>query len=247
MNKGEFDKAFSAIVKKYPCRTKIVGKDKQFLLEACRGCSRYATLATDPNTEVRVGNHTIASNRKVKMIFLHKDGGAWGVPVSKKVVVDTLYPPKPRKGKGEVTPEKKHRNQVLSAMRHMVDYQLSDYRQSVTYPIECWRSGFALRKGMKTDVDHIGDPFIKLAEDFLRDNGLLFVNVFLKGRANAKVFRDDSLAAAWKKFHQERAVLALVLSSENRSVGCGGYEVDESLLGSFTGEGEEGSTLSLDF
>ncbi len=128
-------------------------------------------------------------------------------------------------------------------MRFMVDYQLKEYRASVTYPLTCWRSGFALRRGMKTDVDHIGDPFIKIAEDFLRFHGMKFTDVVLKGRANAKRFKQDAATAAWEQWHKEKAVFALVLSSENRSAGCGDYVSDPELLGSFDTEG----AISLDF
>lgn len=243
MTKTEFAKEFSRIVNKYPARSLVGGRDANFILQACQQCSRYETLARDPRTTVRVGYQRIANGRKVKMAFLHKEGGAFGVPVSKQVVVDTVYPPKKRVKATGNSPEGTHRLRVLGAMRLAISPQLKEYRSNVQYPVDCWRSGLCIRKGMKTDVDHIGTPFVQLAEEFLRETGMKYTDISLAGPANAKRFKDSCLQERWCQYHKERATLALVLASYNRSAGSGEYVPDESLLGSFSKEG----ALSLDF
>jgi hypothetical protein len=176
------------------------------------------------------------------MFFLHKNGMPDGIPVSKQKVVDALYPPKRRKTTVD-NPEKSHRSKVIAAMRNMVAYQLKEFRGMVTYPINCWRSGLIIRKGMKTDVDHIGDPFQKIVDDFFVENNLVFTDITLVGPINNKRFKDEALGASWKAYHKEKAALALVLASHNRAAGAGDYCAREDILGSFTQEG----TLSLDF
>ena len=241
MTKGEFSKEISRIVKKYPCRTQIIGSDREFILEACKKCSRYATLASEENVILKPGYHRIANGRKVKMLFLHRSGSGFSVPVSKSVLVNTVYPVKKRAT--SASPEERNRSKVRAAMRNMVAYQLSDYRKSLIYPLTCWRSGARIIKGMKTDVDHIGDPFVKIADDFLARQGLTYADVVLAGPVNNKRFKDEYLSSLWIEFHKERATLALVLASENRSAGCGDYSSPEELLGSFEKEG----AISLDF
>lgn len=232
MNKGEFGKAVTKIVKKYPCRMEILGEDKDLILESCKKVSRYQKLASEEGVIVKTGWHQLPNKRKVKMIFLSRKGTRFRIPVSKSVLVETLYPTK-RRGNSQ-SPEKVHRGKVLQAMRNMVAYQLSDYRNSLSYPLTCWRSQRRIIKGMKCDVDHIGDPFVKIAEDFLDEKSLKFAEVILAGTVNDKRFKDPELQEEWEDFHEERACLALVLSSVNRSAGSGDYSSREELLGSFS-------------
>jgi len=209
----------------------ILGADKDFILTAARRVSRYAKLANEDGVIVKTGWHVIANGRKVKMVFLVRKGTRFKIPVSKSVLVEAIYPKKQRKT--SASPEKVHRGKVMQAMRNMVSFQLSGYRNSLDYPLTCWRSKKRIIKGMKTDVDHIGDPFVKIAEDFLEVNGLTFTQVALVGPVNNKRFKDPELQAFWEEFHEERANLALVLASENRSAGAGDYSAREELLGSF--------------
>lgn len=168
------------------------------------------------------------------MLFLHKNGGDFGVPISKTRVINSLYPPKTRK---IPSPEKNHRNKVLSAMRLAVEPQLKEYRASVEYPLDCWRSGLCIRKGMKTDVDHIGTPFLKIAEDWLESRGIKYADVILAGAANAKYLKDAEMELDWYNYHKEKATLALVLAKYNRAAGAGDYSSREDLLGSFSDDG----------
>ncbi len=235
MNKGEFSKALGRIVNKYPSNTTIIGRDRDFVVEACRKSDQYRTLASEEGVALRVTYRSIANGRKVKMLSLCRKGGVFCIPISRGNLVKALYPTK-----SKLTPEQIHRGKVIEAMRNMVSYQLTQYRQSLTLPVVCWRTGKTLYRG---DIDHIGEPFIKIAEDWLRSIDKQFSDLVLKGKANDKRFKGDSLTEYWKSFHEERATLALVCSKENRSAGSGNYTPDPSLLGSFKWE----DSLSMDF
>lgn len=240
MNKTEFGKKFSYLVRKYAARTYILGKDKKFIIESCSKVDRYQTLAKEEDIQVTVGYQKISNNRRVKMIFLKRKGTKFKVPVSKAKVLEALYPTKRRK---KTSPEKMHRTKVIAAMRNMVAYQLKEYRSSLEYPLVCWRSQEVIRRGMKCDVDHIHKPFIQLAEEWLKEQKLTFCGLNLKGPVNNKIFVDPEKVDSWLSYHREHSRFALVLAKYNRSAGCGEYTPDAELVGSF----KESKGLSLDF
>jgi hypothetical protein len=98
---------------------------------------------------------------------------------------------------------------------------------------------------MKTDVDHVGTCFSELADQFLREKGLNYSAVVLKGPPTAKVFTNTALWEQWVNYHLEHARFALVCSSSNRSKGADGYCTPPGLLGSFAKQDPE--DLALDF
>ncbi len=206
MNKKEFSEALSKIIKRYPKGKEITGRDKDFIIESLSKTKRYCSLSG----LLHMGYQEITNGRRVKMIFLGS------IPISKSSLIESLYPTKSR-----MTGVQKHRGKVITAMRNMVQYQLREYRESLNLPVICWRTGERIWRG---DIDHIGDPFIKIVDDFLESQSLSFSEVCLRGPVNNKVFKDQVLEESWKSFHKERATLALVSSSENRSAGSGGYQ-----------------------
>jgi hypothetical protein len=130
-------------------------------------------------------------------------------------------------------------------MRNGVALQLKAFRDSVTLPTICPETGLKIRKGMKTDIDHLGMPFSEIADKFVASKGLKYTDIILVGPPTGKYIKDDQLRGEWVAFHMANARYALTLASANRSKGSSGYTTPEELYGSF--KAETPNDLSLDF
>lgn len=241
LNKTQFNEKISRIIQNFRASSKLIGEPKEFVLRCCKLTEKWSKLANDPDVAVYLRNIDTAGGRKVKMLSLER--GSTKQPVPKAKLVDALYPVK--RIATTATPEEKHFNAVKSAMRLAVTYQLKAFRDSCNLPIICHLTGKKIRLGMRTDIDHIGEPFSKLCDEFVREKGLKYTDITLKGPPTAKVFCNTALWQEWIAYHLQHARFALTLSSANRSKGSEGYCTNESLIGSFAAETPE--DLSLDF
>ena len=241
LNKGEYSDKLGRIISNHRANSKLIGEPCEFVLRSCRLSDQWMKLAGDPDTEVYLRNVDIAGGRKVKMLSLERTGTKQ--PVSKSKLIDALYPPK--KIATTATLEEKNFNAVKVAMRNGVALQLKAFRDSVTLPTLCIETGFKIRKGMKTDVDHIGMPFSEIADKFVASKGLKYTDITLVGPPTGKYIKDDQLRGEWVAFHMANARYALTLASANRSKGSSGYTTPEELYGSFKAETPD--DLSLDF
>jgi hypothetical protein len=241
LTKKDYDAELRRIIENHRTNSRLIGSPRDLILRSCRLTQTWEKLANDPDVLVYIRNQDIAGGRKVKMICLERAGSRQ--PVSKSKLVDALYPAK--KIATSATPEEKHFNMVKAAMRGGVSPQLKNYRQLVELPRVCYLTGRTIRRGMKTDVDHVGIAFSEIADNFIRENCLTYVDVALIGPPTAKRFKDQGLWESWKEYHEDKACFALVFASANRSKGNEGYQTPTNLIGSFAAEGPE--SLSLDF
>jgi hypothetical protein len=87
--------------------------------------------------------------------------------------------------------------------------------------------------------------FSEICDNFVREKGLNYSLITLKGPPTAKVFLDRDLWEQWIAYHLQKARYSLVCASANRSKGSDGYKTPEDLYGSFKSDDPE--ALSLDF
>lgn len=241
LNKGEYTTKLGKIISNHRASAKLIGEPREFILRSCRLTEQWLKLASDPDVVVYLRNVDISGGRKVKMLSLER--GTTKQPISKSKLVDALYPAK--KIATTATPEEKHFNAVKAAMRNAVSHQLKGFREMQALPVVCYLTGKHIRKGMKTDVDHVATPFSQLCDLFLTEKDLKYVDVVLYGPPTAKRFKDEALWQEWKQFHQDRARFSLVCASANRSKGADGYSTPRELYGSL--KAEDPDSLSLDF
>ena len=229
IGKGEFSSKLSSIVDQHRAGSRIIGKPRDFVVTACRLASKYAKVANEPDVEVRVENFPCGP-RRVKMIVLRRADG-FKQPVPKQQLVDQLYPPRVTKRAPNL--ERKHVTAVRAAMRQLVDHQLRAYRKSLQYPVECYVTGKQLRPGMRVDIDHLGRPFVQLADEWVESLGLTYCDLALVGPPNLKRFKEAKYNEAWPMFHEDNARLIAVCAAANRSKGSGEYATPQGVVGSF--------------
>lgn len=241
LTKKDFTQKLSKIINSYRSGTRIIGPARDFVLTSLKLSDRFFTISEKPGLEIYIKNWQCGP-RKVKMIVAKQENGK-EIPISKQKLVDSLYPPKQRSNKPSI--EKQHSLKVRAMMRQLVDYQLREYRKSLQFPTECWETKRQILASTRIDIDHIGKPFMQLADEFLTSLELTYSEIEMVGPPNLKKFKQPELNFLWKEFHQEYARLAPVLFSVNRSKGSRGYETPEHLLGSFKPSSPE--EIDLDF
>ena len=241
LTKKDYSEKLSRIINNHPVNSRIIGASREFVLRSCKLVHTWEKMARNPEVHVYLRNIDIAGGRKVKVLYLEQGGSKQPVPKNK--LIDSLYPPK--KSRTTASLEDKHYNMVKSSMRFAVNDQLKNFRSQVKLPTVCYLTGKELRRGSKTDVDHVGMSFSEIADSFLIEKGLSFTDISLEGPPTAKKFRDKTLWEEWQEYHRRKAVFSIVCSSANRSKGSGQYQTPRSLYGSFSKQDPE--DLSLDF
>jgi hypothetical protein len=241
LNKGQYSEKLGRIIANHRTNSRLIGEPADFVLRSCRLTDQWQKLGADPDTVVYLRNVDIAGGRKIKMLSLERSGTKQ--PIGKSKLIDALYPVK--KIATTATAEEKHYNGVKAAMRRAVTSQLTGFRDLQALPVVCYLTGKHIRRGMRTDVDHVGIPFSALCDQFLTLHSLKYTDIALMGPPTGKHFKDVELWVAWQDYHREHARYALVCASANRSKGNGGYTTPPEIYGSFSAEDPE--SLSLDF
>jgi hypothetical protein len=241
LNKTQFTEKIGRIIQNFRANSKLVSEPKEFVLRCCRLTEKWEKLANDPDVVVYLRNIDIAGGRRVKMLVLER--GSTQQPVPKAQLISALYPAK--KIATSATPEEKHYNSVKQSMRGGIFHQLKAFRDACGDGVICSITGKKIRPGVRSDVDHIGMTFSEIADAFIREKGLNYSLVTLKGPPTAKVFADRELWEQWIAYHLQHARYSLTLASANRSKGCGGYQTPEDLIGSF--KTDDPDCVSLDF
>lgn len=241
LTKGEFSEKLSRIVDAHRAGSKIIGKPRDFLITACRLADRFSKVANEQDVEVRVENWPCGP-RKVKMAVLKRADG-FKQPIPKQKLVDALYPP--RQTVRTPNLERKHVTAVRAAMRQLVDCQLRRYRKFLEYPIECYVTGKQLRPGMRVDIDHLGKPFVQIADEWVASLDMTYCDFTLCGPPNLKRFKEAKYNDAWSLYHQDHARLIATCAAANRSKGASGYETPSEIIGSFAKQTEE--EIDLEF
>jgi hypothetical protein len=241
LTKTGYSEKLSRIIGNHRANSLLIGEPAEFVLRSCRLTERWGKMAGDPEVQVRLRYLDTAGGRRVKMLSLER--GNTRQPVGKAKLIDELYPVK--RIATSATPEEKHYNAVKAAMRRGILDQLKEYRDGIELPADCYLSGMKIRKGMRTDVDHVGMTFSEIADKFIAEQELCYTDLTLCGPPTGKRFKDTELWETWQEYHRGCARYALVLASANRSKGSDGYVTPPELYGSFAAEDPE--DLSLDF
>lgn len=98
---------------------------------------------------------------------------------------------------------------------------------------------------MRVDIDHLGKPFVQIADEWVESLGLTYCDFALCGPPNLKKFKEAKYNDAWAMFHEENARLIATCAAANRSKGASGYETPSEIIGSFAKESDD--EIDLEF
>ena len=108
-------------------------------------------------------------------------------------------------------------------MRNVVDKQIADYRKGYNGNWICPLSGVNLRnlKSSEIHVDHYGDSFKYLVQDWMSKNRLDFKDIEVAGRAGrSRTIKCEQLKQSWYNYHLEHAKLQLTSAKANLKKGA---------------------------
>ena len=172
---------------------KVPDQNQSPLLDFLKTITAYKVAASRPDARLSVQYRTFG---KFKAWVLILNGY---LPVTKKKVFG---------GKDS------DRKKFIFALRNDVSHQILHFRSKIKFPQICHISGQELKSWSETHVDHVY-PFSKLAEDWLKENGMSMSDVKLKGSPNKKTISDELLRKSWQEYHFAHADLKCAEKIQN--------------------------------
>jgi hypothetical protein len=98
---------------------------------------------------------------------------------------------------------------------------------------------------MRVDIDHLGKPFVQIADEWIASLDLTYCDFVLVGPPNLKKFKDRAFNDAWQMYHEDHARLIAICAAANRSKGRGDYATPLGVVGSFEKKTED--EIDLEF
>lgn len=211
-NKTGYGKFWKNVVAKYEIGVELSGEDMQFFLDSCNRLERYRKVMLRGDVRFRVVNKTF-NGRRVKGVVMVTPNSKFEVWVSKEKVMGVLFP------KAFLPdPQKVNRKNVLKALRGIIDPQIKQFKRglkSLTV-IKSASSGKPILGPYH--VDHVY-PFIRLAEEWCRENGYDLERIEVKCRGSVCTLADTAMAESWFDYHMINAKLQVLDAAENTSKG----------------------------
>ena len=211
-NKKRFGEKWSAIVAGYEAGTTVSGSDVAFLVNVLSRMSRFARIMARGPVRFKVVQKSF-NGKRVKGLVLVTPNSGYEVWVGKQVVMRAMFP-----STTLPDPSKQNRRDVLRALRCIIEPQIREYRRRF--------AGKSVIKSSLTGrpifgpyhVDHVY-PFIRLVEEWCRENGLDLETIAVKCRGTVCRLASIELAESWFDYHALHAEYQVLDAAENVSKG----------------------------
>jgi hypothetical protein len=215
-NKSQFGKEWSRIVSQYEVGTTLSNSDKRFVSEVCAKVDRFRRVLNRYNVEFRIVQK-VFNGRKVKGLVIASTSSRYEVWIGKSYLMDRLFPKKNLPDPGKV-----NRKNALRALRNIIEPQVELYRRRVSNnPVI--RSDFSGKPILGPyHVDHVY-PFIRLVEEWCRDNGIDLERVPVKCKGVSCKLESVEMSESWFEYHSVKAKFQVLDASENISKGSRYY------------------------
>lgn len=198
--KADVERKIRHIVSQYPDNTPLRDPDAAFCIKVLQHHHQYALKAGNGIAHMEVRTNQLRTGATRGFWLVRADGSA--VDISWVVA---LQP------EGRPTPK----SDVMSAARYEVAPQISSARTEIACCV-CPLCGADMDRDADLHVDHV-IHFDDLLAAWLTKNSLLYATIAVEDTGIGGRFADRSLAANWRKWHQENAVLRLTHASCNLS------------------------------
>ncbi len=212
-NKKGFGEKWSAIVAAYEAGVTVTPADTSFLTDVLSRMSRFARIMARGPVRFKVVQKSF-NGKRVKGIVLVTPNSGYEVWVGKQVVIRAMFP-----SATLPDPSKQNRRGVLRALRCIIEPQIREYRKRF--------AGLSVIKSSMTGrpifgpyhVDHVY-PFIRLVEEWCRDNGLDLETIAVKCKGTVCRLASVDLAESWFDYHALHAEYQVLDAAENVSKGA---------------------------
>lgn len=211
-NKKTFGAKWSGIVAGYEAGVTLSPSDTAFMTDVLSRISRFARIMERGRVRFRVV-HRSFNGKRVKGIVMISPNSGHEVWVGKQVVMGVVFP-----SANVPDPSKQNRRDVLRALRGIIEPQIQEYRRRF--------AGKSVIKSSMTGrpifgpyhVDHVY-PFIRLVEEWCRENGLDLETIQVKCRGTVCRLASTVLAESWFDYHALNAEFQVLDAAENVSKG----------------------------
>ena len=211
-NKKGFGEKWSTIVAGYEAGTTVSPADTAFLVDVLSRMSRFARIMARGPVRFKVVQKSF-NGKRVKGLVLVTPNSGYEVWVGKQVVMRAMFP-----STTLPDPSKQNRRDVLRALRCIIEPQIREYRRRF--------AGKSVIKSSLTGrpifgpyhVDHVY-PFIRLVEEWCRENGLDLETIAVKCRGTVCRLASVDLAESWFDYHALHAEYQVLDAAENVSKG----------------------------
>lgn len=212
-NKTNFGKKWSEIVSSYEADLSLSEEDTQFMIDVLRRVERFDKIIRRGKVSFKIVYKKF-NDKRVKGIIMISPNSGHEVWVGKQNVMKVIFPSSTVPDRGKV-----NRKNALKALRSIIDPQIKQYRS------RC--SGQDVIKSSLTGkpifgayhVDHVY-PFIRLVEEWCRENGIDLETLPLKCRGVECKLQSVEMAESWFDYHAFHAELQILDASENVSKGA---------------------------
>lgn len=211
-SRGAFESKWTDLIKSYEVGISLSGSDFRFFLESAKHIPRFASVISKGNSVIKVVRKTF-NGKKVKGIVLVTPCSGYEVWVGKGQVVKALFPPSSAPDPGKI-----NRKNALQTMREIIDPQIRAYRQKIktANTIKSSETGEIIYG--EYHVDHVY-PFIRLAQEWCRENKIDLETLPLKCRGIKCRFESVELSESWFDYHAFHAEFQVLDARENKIKG----------------------------
>ena len=227
-NKTTFTNKWKQIVKDHKVNDRLVTANLSFIKGTLKVTDKWKHIGYAAHFKAKIGSKEFGPKGKskpVKGIMVMAHGMRSYLFISQSDILKELFPPQNDDQRG-----KQNRAEVLKMMRQSVQKQIDDFKEAwqnemdelrnvdvLEYheAMKCPLSGVDLRKS-EIAIDH-DVPFITLAKEFWRINGIDPYKVSVVGGVYDRRFEQQHLNLAWEKYHEMNAKLQAVEKTANLS------------------------------
>lgn len=224
--KTSFKKRWSQIVNDHGVGDKLVTSNLKFIQGAIKISSKWKKIGYSSDFQAKISSIEFGPNgkqRKVKGVAIKAFGIRSFIFISQMDIINDLF-----LDNTELTLKKKNRAETLIMMRQVVSEQIKEFKNKWEEKLvrlkkedlflfneacKCPISGNNLLT-VDVAIDH-DIPFINLASEFWRINGIDPYTVLITGSTFNRSFEDENMTLAWIEYHREHAKLQAVDSVAN--------------------------------
>lgn len=227
-NKTTFTDRWRKIIKDHRVGDRLMTSNLAFIQGALKLTTQWKHHGYAAHFKAKIGQLEFGpkgKTKKVKGIQFICQGLRKYIFISQTDILKELFPPQSTEAR-----DKENRAEVLKMMRQQIQYQIDDFKEQwqlemdilrdkdiVEYheAMKCPLSNKDLRKS-EIAIDH-DVPFITLAKEFWRINGINPYKISVMGGPYDRRFEEDHLNLAWRMYHQKNAKLQAVERKANLS------------------------------
>lgn len=212
-NKSKFSKRWTEVVKSYEVGVELPSPDLDFILQSAQHLSRYRSVMDKGACKVKVVKKSF-NGKRIKGLALITPNSGYEMWIGKQQVIRVIFP-----STTIPNPSKINRRRALAAMRNIIEPQINDFKRKARGDGGVVKSSVSGKPIYGPyHVDHVY-PFVRLAEEWCRDNAIDLEKISLSCRGVKCRFDSVEMSESWFDYHALNAEFQILAAEENLKKG----------------------------